>query len=402
MGRPAISTDRYPDAATRLLQRAPARDLRRSGQNFPRLQNRLNVFVGFQRLADDNALTQPGLMPTPLERSGNFSQSRRCVGAPGADHRSADGSSVPWQYHPARPHQPAGVVAARLLPAADAGESTAGTTTKCRSSLVTRQESLQSRLTQNINQRNQVFGNVSYQRTTTNANNLFGFEDENGSSAVDAQVNWNHRIAQLVSMRLRYQFTRQTNETTPYFAYRTNVSGDAGINGNNQEPVNWGPPSLIFSSGISGLNDALPRFTRNQTNAVGGDAFMSRGRHNFTIGGDVKRNHIDILVAAGSTRRLRLHRSAHRARPRRLPARRSRHELRSPTATPTNICAASSYDAYVTDDWRVGPRSRSPPACAGSTSRRLTRAIRSTGESGHRVRASRRSARSSRRSRQGP
>ena len=26
----------------------------------PRLQNRLNVFVGFQRVADDNAITQPG------------------------------------------------------------------------------------------------------------------------------------------------------------------------------------------------------------------------------------------------------------------------------------------------------------------------------------------------------
>ena len=48
----------------------------------PRLQNRLNVFIGFQRLADDNALTQPGLMPTSLERSGNFSQSRDASGRP--------------------------------------------------------------------------------------------------------------------------------------------------------------------------------------------------------------------------------------------------------------------------------------------------------------------------------
>src|SRR4029453_6776896 len=59
---------------------------------------------------------------------------------------------------------------------------------------VMRQDSLQSRLTQNVNQRNQVFGAVSYQRTSTDANTLFGFEDENSSSAVDAQVNWTHRI----------------------------------------------------------------------------------------------------------------------------------------------------------------------------------------------------------------
>ena len=40
---------------------------------------------------------------------------------------------------------------------------------------------------------------------------------------------------------------------TPYFANGTNVSGDAGITGNNQDPVNWGPPALTFSSGIAGL-----------------------------------------------------------------------------------------------------------------------------------------------------
>ena len=40
------------------------------------------------------------------------------------------------------------------------------------------------------------------------------------------------------------------------------MSGDAGITGNNQDPANWGPPSLGFSS-IAGLSDALPNFNRN-------------------------------------------------------------------------------------------------------------------------------------------
>jgi hypothetical protein len=201
----------------------------------PRLQNRLNVFVGFQRLADDTAVTQPGLMPTALERSGNFSQSRDgfgnavrikdpITGLPFTDNtipreRISPQASSLLGYYP----QPT-------------RESDGRYNYEVPILSVMRQESLQSRLTQNVNQRNQVFGNVSYQRTTTDANTLFGFEDQNRSSAVDAQVNWNHRIAQLVSVRLRYQFTRQTTETRPYFAYLTNVSGDAGINGNNQEP----------------------------------------------------------------------------------------------------------------------------------------------------------------------
>jgi hypothetical protein len=96
-------------------------------------------------------------------------------------------------------------------------------------------------------------------------------------------------------MRLRYQFTQQTAQTIPYFSHRTNVSGEAGVTGNNQDPVNWGPPSLSFASGMTGLTDALPRYTRNRTNAVGTEWFLSRGRHNFTMGGDVRRHHVDIL-----------------------------------------------------------------------------------------------------------
>ena len=243
----------------------------------PWLQNRMNVFVGFQRLADDTATTQPGLMPTGLERSGNFSQSRDASGRPVQIIDPLTGLPFPGNVIP---HDRISPQASSLLGyyPQPTRESDGRYNYEVPILSVMRQESLQARLTQNVNQRNQVFGNVSYQQTTTDANNLFGFEDENSSSGIDAQVNWNHRIAQLMSVRLRYQFTRQTNETVPYFAYRTNVSGDAGINGNNQEPVNWGPPSLSFAGGMAGLNDGLPRFTRNQTNAAGGDLFLSR-RH---------------------------------------------------------------------------------------------------------------------------
>ena len=44
--------------------------------------------------------------------------------------------------------------------------------------------------------------------------------------------------------------------TTPFFSERQNISGQAGISGNNQEPVNWGPPGLSFASGISALSDS--------------------------------------------------------------------------------------------------------------------------------------------------
>src|ERR1044072_6840746 len=148
----------------------------------PRLQNRMNVFVGFQRLADDNALTQPGLMPTALERSGNFSQSRDASGGPLQITDPLTGLPFPGNTIPRDRISPQASSLLGYYP--QPTRVSDGQYNYERQILsVLRQESVQSRLTQNINQRNQVFGNVSYQRTTTDANNLFGFVDENASSA---------------------------------------------------------------------------------------------------------------------------------------------------------------------------------------------------------------------------
>src|SRR5206468_226690 len=108
----------------------------------------------------------------------------------------------------------------------------------------TRQDALQLRFVETFNPKNQLFGNVSLQRTKTNSANLFGFVDSNAVSGVDAPVNWSHRFSQFFTLRLRYQHTRLATNTTPYFADRENVSANAGIVGNNQDPVNWGPPAL--------------------------------------------------------------------------------------------------------------------------------------------------------------
>src|SRR5262249_34422979 len=41
----------------------------------PGLQNKANMFLGYQRTLNHNATTQSTLVPTPLERAGDFSQS---------------------------------------------------------------------------------------------------------------------------------------------------------------------------------------------------------------------------------------------------------------------------------------------------------------------------------------
>jgi hypothetical protein len=318
----------------------------------PRVQNRLNVFVGYQGVNDDNAVTQAALMPTPLERAGNLSLTRDSNGRPVQVVDPVTGLPFSGNVIPRDRISPQAAALLGYYPVATR-ETEGRYNYEAPILTATRQDSVQSRLTQVVNQRNQIFGNVSYQRTTTDATALFGFEDRNLSSASEAQVNWSHRFAQLFSMRLRYQFTRQSAETTPYFANRTNVSGEAGITGNNQEPENWGPPSLGFASGIAGLGDAVPRFTLNQTNAVGGDMFLSRGRHNFTIGGDLRRHHINILSQQDPRGGFTFTGEA-------TGSDFGDFLLGIPSASQIAFGNADkyfrglSYDAYITDDWRVG------------------------------------------------
>jgi trimeric autotransporter adhesin len=73
------------------------------------------------------------------------------------------------------------------------------------------------------------------------------------------------------------------------------VSGEAGISGNNQEPQNWGPTALNFSSGITSLTDAQQSFNRNQTGGVSWLLFCNRSPHNLSIGADYKRQQFNYL-----------------------------------------------------------------------------------------------------------
>ena len=315
-------------------------------------RNGPQVFVGYQGNSDDTATTQGGRMPTALERSGNFSQTLDLAGRPVRiiDPRTGlpfEGGIVPRdRVSP----QAAALLGYYPQPTVD-GQGQYNYEAAIISS--TRVDGVQSRITQIVNQRNQVLGTVAYQHQATDTRSLFGFEDSNTSSAADVTLMWSHRISQFLQIRTRYQFTQSTTTATPYFANRVNVSGQAGITGNDQSPENWGPPSLVFST-VTGLSDGRPQFTRNRMNGGGFEGYMFRGRHNFTIGGDLKRNNIDInsqqdprgsFTFTGAASGLDF----------------ADFLLGTPSASSIAYGNADKYfrdwsgDAYINDDWRVGP-----------------------------------------------
>ncbi len=160
----------------------------------------------------------------------------------------------------------------------------------------THQDNLQSRWNQRLTVKNQLSGNVAYQSTRTDSTNLFGFQDKSSAAGVNTGVNWVHPFTARKYSIVRFQFSRFSSETTPYFANRQNISGEAGIQGNNQDPVNWGPPTLVFSSGINGLSDAQASQTHNQTTALGADMGWSRNSHNLLFGVEYRWQQFNLLT----------------------------------------------------------------------------------------------------------
>jgi len=91
------------------------------------------------------------------------------------------------------------------------------------------------------------------------------------------------------------EFSRLSQQTIPHFANRANVSGEAGIQGNSQDPADWGPPRLLFAGGIASLADGISSLQRNQTTGGSVRTVWNHGRHNLYFGGDYRRQQWNSL-----------------------------------------------------------------------------------------------------------
>jgi carboxypeptidase family protein len=237
------------------------------------IRNGPTFFFGYQRTQNRNATIATGRMPTASERSGNLSPTLQIP----ADRISRQAQAL-----------------LSLYPLPNFFGSTAynyqipvvGTT---------HQDNVQLRLNKNLNFRNQFGGFLDTQSTRTDSANIFGFLDSTATLGINVGMNWTYRSSPRSATTFRYQFSRQRTRVTPYFANQLNVSGIAGISGNNQDPLNWGPPSLVFSRGMTNLSSVQYSFNRNQTNSVSYSTFMNRGRHNLTFGAELRKLQINLL-----------------------------------------------------------------------------------------------------------
>jgi hypothetical protein len=297
----------------------------------PRLRNSPNFFIGYQWTRNRTDTTTPALVPTLDQREGILSNETILPGAISPQARAL------LNFYPL-PNFSGSSQFNYQVPLVSTAH----------------QDSMQSRLNQFINGKNQVYGAFAFQSTRSGTPDLFGFLDTTDTLGINATANWRHTFGTRIFANFGVQYSRFATHTIPYFENRENVSGDAGITGNDPSPVYWGPPQLNFSSGIAQLTDALPAHNRNQTTGTSASALWARSRHNLQFGSDFRRQEFNYLaqqnprgiftftgVATGS----------------------DFGDFLAGVPDTSSIAFGkadqyfrqSVYDAYFTDDWRISP-----------------------------------------------
>jgi hypothetical protein len=250
-----------------------------------------NFFTGYQWMRNQTASILPGLVPDAAERSGDFSNALNAAGEPIEIFNSATGLPFTGDVGPISTQAHALL---NLYPLPNVGGNSAYNY-QIPTIGNTHQDALQSRLDKNIGTRDEAYGGFAFQSSRSNASNLFGFLDTTDVLGVNIRANWSHRFNERFLMNLGYRFSRLRTAIEPFFENRSNVSGAAGISGNDQDPADWGPPALVFSSGIAPLSDAQSAFNRNETNEPSLSISWNHLRHYVAFGEDFRRQEFNYL-----------------------------------------------------------------------------------------------------------
>jgi len=253
--------------------------------NIPHLMPRgPTFFLAYQGTRDHNAATETGLVPTQAERSGDLSGLLNASGAPVTIYNPATG--LPYSSN-----IPVGPQAKTLLQLYPLPNLSGSLPYNFQIPVLnsSHQDVVQLRLDKTLGNKDQLYGRFNLQSTREGNTNLFSFVDSSAVLGINSGINWSHRFSPQLILFAAYNFSRLRTLIRPEFENRQNISAEAGISGNDQDPSDWGPPALNFSSGFAALSDADSAFNRNRTDNFSLSAQIDRGGHYVTVGGDFRK-----------------------------------------------------------------------------------------------------------------
>jgi trimeric autotransporter adhesin len=330
-----------------------------------------NFYVNYTWTRDNNAAINTGLVPTLDERSGNLAGLLNGLGQPVTIYNPANGLAYQGNQVPVS-QQAAALLALYPMPNPNI-PSTTGYNYQAPVLNATHTDALQSRLDKQIGRRDGLYGGFNFSSTRSDSVSLFDFVDATGTLGMSSYVHWMHRFGGHFFLNTGYNFSRNRTETTPNFANRINVSGQAGIQagsstnlqapGNLQDPADWGPPSLSFSSGIAGLTDGNSAFNRSETNNVSVNVGIYQRRHNISAGGDFRRQEYNDFFQQNPRGSFSFTGAATASSAESSTTGSDLADFLIGVPDTSSIAFGNAdkyfrepyYDAFITDDWRVMP-----------------------------------------------
>ena len=246
------------------------------------------VYFSYQFARNRNVRIQSGLVPTQAERKGDLSQSPGIIFDPESNQPFAD-NIIPATRISSQSRS--------LLNLYPLPNFTGSTRYNYQVPVigVAHQDSVFINLNRSTGQKNQFSGAFSLQLSRGDDPTLLRFLDTRRSIGSNLSAKWQHSFTPHFVGILGYKFIRRSSRIIPFFENRENISGIAGITGNNQEPMNWGPPDLTFFSGLTSLSDAPPSSNHNQSSTLTVSGFWNHGTHTVSFGGEYGRQQTNLL-----------------------------------------------------------------------------------------------------------
>ncbi|HKW65329.1 MAG TPA: TonB-dependent receptor [Candidatus Acidoferrum sp.] len=129
---------------------------------------------------------------------------------------------------------------------------------------------------------------LNWARSSNNTVNPFPSEaGGNSTQGLNASAGWVYGKGRATN-NLRVNYNHNHVATTNLYSGTTNVDSLAGINGVSTDPFNWGLPGISFTS-FGGLSDPTPRRELDQTYTLSDTISWNHAKHNFRFGGDYRR-----------------------------------------------------------------------------------------------------------------
>jgi hypothetical protein len=320
--------------------------------------------MNYSRAESRSSRVQTSLMPDPAERTGDFSQALY-AGMPVTICDPTDGNPFPGNVIPPLRISQQALALMQYYPAPNFSSGIYNYQIPLIGN--THTDNLNARLSKNFASKNLISGLLAVSDTRSDTDSQFNFLDRTRSLGINSTLSYRRTFTPRFFGTLTYQFSRQSNQLFPFFADRQNVSGQASISGNNQSPLNWGPPALQFNqSSFAGLSDGTASVTHNQTSAISYTSSWNRNRHNVSFGGDYRWQQFNRISQSNPRGTFTFTGGATAQVSNGVPAAGTGFDfadflLGIPDASAIAFGNADKYfrakqsDLFIQDDWRVGP-----------------------------------------------